>query len=92
MNAMDGCLLNSWNVLAILRLGGGITKFIHIHLEELGGRPCLTSQRYVHYHHGFFNGIMREGNLVIHTMLCDVSGHLHHHAEMGWALDPPHLN
>jgi hypothetical protein len=35
---------------------------------------------------------MREGNLVIHTMLCDVSGHLHHHAEMGWALDPPHLN
>jgi len=25
-------------------------------------------------------------------MLCDVSGHLHHRAEMGRALDPPHLN
>ena len=37
MNAVDGCLSNSWNVLAIFRLGGGITKVIHIHLEELGG-------------------------------------------------------
>ena len=36
MNAMDGRSSNSWNVLAIFRLGGGITKIIHIHLEELG--------------------------------------------------------
>jgi hypothetical protein len=39
MNAVDGRSSNSWNVLAILRSGGGITKIIHIHLEELGGRP-----------------------------------------------------
>jgi hypothetical protein len=37
MNAVDGSSLNSWNVLTILRLDGGITKVIHIHLEELGG-------------------------------------------------------
>ncbi len=37
MNAVDGCPPNSRNVLAIFRLGGGITKVIHIHLEELGG-------------------------------------------------------
>ena len=92
MNAVDGRSSNSWNVLTILRLGGGITKVIHIHLEELGGRPCSTSQWYVHYRHGFFNGIMQEGNLVIHTMLCDVSGCLRHRAEMGRALDQPHLN
>ena len=36
MNAVDGRSSNSWNVLAIFRLGGGITKIIHIHLEELG--------------------------------------------------------
>ena len=52
----------------------------------------LTSQRCVHYRHGFFNGVMRKVNQVIHTMLCDVSGRFHHRAEMGRALDPPHLN
>ncbi len=92
MNAMDGCPSNSRNVLAIFRLGGGITKVIHIHLEELGGRPCSTSQRYIHYRHGFVNGVMRKGNQVIHTMLCDVSGCFRHCAEMGRALDLPHLN
>ena len=35
---------------------------------------------------------MRKGSLVIHTMLCDVPGHFRHRAEMGRALDPPHLN
>ena len=35
---------------------------------------------------------MQEDNLVIHTMLCDVSGRLRHRAEMGRALHPPHLN
>ena len=35
---------------------------------------------------------MRQGNQVIHTMLCDVSGRFRHCAEMGRALDPPHLN
>jgi hypothetical protein len=92
MNAVDGCPSNGWNVLAIFRLGGGITKVIHVHLEELGGRPCSTAHRYIHNRHGFFNGIMWEGNQVIHTMLCDVSGRFRHRAEMGRAIDPPHLN
>jgi hypothetical protein len=92
MNTVDGRSSNSWNVLAIFRLGGGITQIIHIHLEELGGRPCLALQRYVHYCHGFFNGIMREGNLVIYTVLRDVSGRLRHRAEVRRALDPSHLN
>ena len=35
---------------------------------------------------------MQEDNLVIHTMLCDVSGRLRHRAEMGRALNTPHLN
>ena len=86
-----------WQLVELLecachpRLGDGITKVIQINLEELGGQPCLTSQRYVHYHHGFSN-VMREDNIVIHTMLCDVSGRLSHRAEMGLALNPPHLN
>ena len=83
MNAMDGSSSNGWNVITILRLGGGKAKVIHIHLEELGGRPCLTPQWYVHYCHGFFNGIMQEDNLVINVMLCDVSGRLRHRAKNG---------
>jgi len=39
-----------------------------------------------------FNGVMRKGNQVIHTMLCKVSGRFRHRAEMGRALNPPHLN
>jgi len=60
MNTVDCRSLNGVNVLAILRFGGGITKIINIHLEELGGRPCSALHRDVHYWHGIFNAIMWE--------------------------------
>jgi hypothetical protein len=92
MNAMDCCSLNGGNVRAILRLGGGITEIIHIHLEELGGRPCSALHWGICYLHGILNVILWECNVSVHKMLRKVPGGFCHCAEMGRALYPAHLD